>query len=60
MLELKGSHTLVYVVKLGDEKSPKSWESLPTKNDQFPGELQKLDIPKDKQTIIFEFDSKGE
>jgi hypothetical protein len=49
---------MVYLLKFDDEKA-KVFESVPTKTDQFQGELQKVDIAKDKQKVVFEFDSKG-
>lgn len=47
-----------YLVKFDDEKA-KAYESQTTKTDQFPGELQALDIPKERKSIVFELEAKA-
>eukprot|EP01127_Copromyxa_protea_P021921 TRINITY_DN765_c0_g1_i1.p1 TRINITY_DN765_c0_g1~~TRINITY_DN765_c0_g1_i1.p1 ORF type:complete len:621 (+),score=146.55 TRINITY_DN765_c0_g1_i1:43-1905(+) len=55
--ELKAGH-MIYHLKFDDDKA-KVWESLATKTEQFPGELQNLDVPKEKKKVTFVFEEKG-
>lgn len=47
-----------YLIKFDEDKA-KVFESPATKTDQFPGELQSLDVPKDKKTVVVELEAKG-